>query len=154
MLIATCWSWYQLLPSSSFDHRSGQDIHRNFFPNAKICHRCTEVPGINYTKDDDDDDDVVDVNGNSKSNWNCSNYNLKLQRYTGIDIISWGLHLAVLPKPLSSMHSHISSPGYSCTWWTSHRHFFMKYYYHNIIIIGKKGTNSTPTCRENAVENE
>ena len=116
MLIATCWSGYQLLPSSSFDHRSGQDIHRNFFPNAKICHRCTEVPGINYTKDDDDDDDVVDVNGNSKSNWNCSNYKLKLQRYTGIDIISWGLHLAVAPKPLSSMHSH----NYFIPWLSLH----------------------------------
>ena len=128
------------------------DIHRDFFPNAKICHRCTQVPGINETKDDDGDDDYV--NGNSKSNWNCSNYKLKLHRYTGIDIISWGLHLAVPPKPLSSMYSQIPYPGYPCTWWTSHRHFFMKYYYHNIIIIGKKGTNSTTTCRENAVENE
>ena len=79
------------------------DIHRDFFPNAKICHRCTQVPGINETKDDDDDDDDDDVNGNSKSNWNCSNYKLKLHRYTSIDIISWGLHLAVPPKPLSSM---------------------------------------------------
>ena len=25
----------------------GQDIHRDFFPNAKICHHCTQVPGIN-----------------------------------------------------------------------------------------------------------
>ena len=50
------------------------------------------------TEDDDDDDDDVDVNGNSKSNWNISFYRLKLQRYTGIDIISLGFHLAVLPK--------------------------------------------------------
>ena len=48
--------------SSSFDRRSGQDIHRDFFPNTKICHRCTQVPGINETKDDDDDDDDY-VNG-------------------------------------------------------------------------------------------
>ena len=97
------------------------DIHRDFFPNAKICHRCTQVPWINETKDDDDDDD--DVNGNSKSNWNISFYRLKLQRYTGIDIISLGLHLAVPPKPLSSMHSQIPSPSYPCTWCSSHCHF-------------------------------
>ena len=70
------------------------------------------------TKDDDDDDDDVDVNGNSKSNWNISFYRLKLQRYTGIDIISLGLHLAVLPKLLSSMYTQIPSPSYPCTWWT------------------------------------
>ena len=68
--------------------------------------------------DDDDDDDDVDVNGNSKSNWNISFYRLKLQRYTGIDIISLGLHLAVLPKLLSSMYTQIPSPSYPCTWWT------------------------------------
>ena len=48
--------------------------------------------------DDDDDDDDVDVNG--------------------IDIISLGLHLAVLPKLLSSMYTQIPSPSYPCTWWT------------------------------------
>ena len=68
--------------------------------------------------DDDDDDDDVDVNGNSKSNWNISFYKLKLQRHTGIDIISWGLHLAMLPKLLSSMYTQIPSPSYPCTWWT------------------------------------
>ena len=39
--IACAWS-----PSLSFDHRSGQDSHGDFFPDTTICHRCTQVHGI------------------------------------------------------------------------------------------------------------
>ena len=32
--------------SLSFDHRSGQDSHGDFFPDTTICHHCTRLHGI------------------------------------------------------------------------------------------------------------
>ena len=39
--IACAWS-----SSLSFDHRSGQDSHGDFFPDTMICHCCTQLHGI------------------------------------------------------------------------------------------------------------